>query len=277
MTSMTNGLADSRPQYRARNTHILNILTVTVFLLSVASLYMGLFWAGTDIQQGEVQRIFYLHVGSYVGGFTAFLTTVVAGLMYLWKRDLKWDRLALASVEVGLPMMTVTLLTGMAWARPIWNTWWTSDPRLNSMAVMWLIYAAYLTLRGSIDDPERRARFAAIYGILAFISVIYVFIVIRIRPDTLHPVVVGPSPVESANVQGDFEVRTDSRIGATMAVASFAWMLLPLVLIWYRVRVENLAQYARVLKARLLGETQYDEKASEFTLTSPAKQKIEGV
>src|SRR5260221_9526135 len=117
--------------------------------------------------------------------------------MYVRTRDLKWDRLAVATVEVGLPLMTITLLTGMAWAKPIWLTWWTSDPRLNSMAVMWLMYAAYLTLRGGIENPERRMRYAAVYWILCFFSVIVVFFITPFRTDTLHPVGFWPIPVES--------------------------------------------------------------------------------
>jgi len=139
------------------------------------------------------------------------------------------------------------------WPRPIWSTWWTGDPRLNSMAVMWLRYAAYLTLRGAINSPDRRARLAAVYGILAFVSVIYVFMIIRVRTDTLHPVVIGPS-VSNPAAEGEFEVRTDARIGMTMGIASVAWMLTAGTLVWHRLRAENTAERVQMLKMRLLNQ-----------------------
>src|SRR5215813_5948035 len=137
--------AQVQENYSVNRTRLLNILTIITIVTMTAAILMALFYAGTDQQQGNVQRIFYMHVGGFTGGATAFFITVVAGIAYLRTRNPKWDRLALAGVEMGLPLMTVTLITGSIWARPIWNTWWTSDdPRLNSMAVMWLLYAAYL-------------------------------------------------------------------------------------------------------------------------------------
>ncbi len=239
-------------EYPANRTHLLNILSIVTILAIGATFYLALFYAGTDVDQGDVQRIFYMHVGAFTGGSTAFFLTVVAGIMYLISRDPKWDRLAISSVEIGLPLMLITLVTGMVWARPIWNTWWTGDPRLNSMAVMMLMYAAYLTLRAAIENPERRARFAAVYGIIAFVSVIYVFIVIRIRPDTLHPVVIGPSPVES-QAKGTFGLQ-DSHMIVTISVSSIAWMLAAITLTWHRVRLENVAERIRARKMQLLSQ-----------------------
>ncbi|MCS6872146.1 MAG: cytochrome c biogenesis protein CcsA [Anaerolineae bacterium] len=240
-------------KYPVWRTRLLLGLSVVTFLSMFVMLYMAFFYAGTDAVQGHAQRLFYVHVSSYAGGSVAFFITVIAGVAYLITRNIKWDRLAVSSVEVGLPMMTVCLVTGSAWARPIWNTWWTADPRLNGMAVMWLLYAAYLVLRGAIEDPDRRARFAAIYGILAFASVVYVFLIPRVRTDTLHPVVIGPS-VANPNAEGGFEVRTDPRIGATMGVAMTWWCLAAVVLTWHRVRLENTAARLQALKARFLAK-----------------------
>jgi heme exporter protein C len=240
-------------EFPANRTRILQALTVVTVLGMILTFYLALFYAGTDVEQGNVQRIFYVHVGAFTGGATAFFITVVAGIVYLVTRNRAWDHLALASVEVGLPLMTITLITGAVWARPIWNTWWTGDPRLNSMAVMWLLYAAYLTLRSALPNPDRRARLASVYGILAFVSVIYVFIVIRVRTDTLHPVVIGPSPV-NPSAKGEFEVRTDLHIGLTLGIGSIFWMLTAITLMWYRLRMESVAERVETLKMRLLSQ-----------------------
>src|SRR5260221_10505150 len=247
---METGVLD---RYSPGRTRFLNILTVATAISMALALGVALFYASTDQVQGDVQRIFYVHVSAFTGGATAFFVTVIAGIAYLRTRAPKWDRLAVASVEIGLPLVTVTLLTGMIWAKPIWNTWWTSDdPRLNSMAVMWLLYAAYLTLRGAIDNPERRMRYAAVYGILAFVSVIYVFIVIRIRPDTLHPCVFSPC-LATSQAQGKPSLE-DPKMIVTISVSSVAWMLTAGTLTWHRLRMENVAERVRTIKARLMAQ-----------------------
>jgi heme exporter protein C len=245
--------AEALDNYSPNRTRLLNILTVITAITLAVAIFSALFLAETDAQQGNVQRIFYMHVGAFSGGATAFFITVIAGVAYLRTRNPKWDRLAVASVEMGLPLMTITLITGIVWSRPTWNTWWAGDdPRVNSMAVMWLLYAAYLTLRAAVDNPERRMRFAAVYGILAFISVLYVFFVIRFNSQTLHPVVLGPSPIES-NAKGSFGVK-DPRMIFTISLSSIGWMLLAFTLIWHRLRMENMAERIRMLKLRVLSQ-----------------------
>ena len=228
----------------------LRILTILTVLGLVTTLYLGLGRAGTDIMQGEIQRIFYIHMPSFFGAFMAFGATVIGGILYLVKRDDKWDRLAVAGVEVGLALATINLVTGSIWARPIWNTWWTWDPRLTSAAIMVLTYAAYLMLRAGIDNSQTRRRFASVYGILAFSTVILTLVIIRIRPDTIHPVVVGESP---QNAQGTFDATTGVVL-ALLPSLLFYSTLLPITLMWYRIRLENLLDAVEHKKITLLSE-----------------------
>lgn len=241
--------------YAPMRTRLLNGLTLISAALMLLTFGMALFYAGTDTTQGNVQRIFYMHVGSFGAAFVAFGTTVAGGALYLITRNLRWDKLALAGVQVGLPLSTITLITGAIWARPTWNAFWVRDPRLDAMLVMWAVYAAYLILRGAVHQPDQRARFAAIYGILAMVSVIYVTVVIRIRPDTLHPINIAPEvstyiTAEGAS-KGNFSVTTDQRIGVTMGISSLAWCVLAGVMIWHLVRVANLNEQVAILRMRL--------------------------
>lgn len=231
-----------------RRTLILRVLSVVTLVAVAIGAYMGLVYAGMDVTQGQVQRIFYFHVASFSGAFIAFCATVLGGAIYLRTRSPKWDTLALAGVEVGLVLALVNLVTGMVWSRPIWNTWWTWDPRLTSAAIMCLTYAAYLMLRNGIENPEQRRRFASVYGILAISTVIITFAIIRIRPDTIHPAVIGPS---AQNAEGGFEM-TDS-MRTALGVNSFIWsVLVPLTLIWWRIRLQNLSDRVQAKKAELL-------------------------
>jgi heme exporter protein C len=233
--------ASSRPR-------LLTALTIVTIIAVIFGLYLALFWVGTDVDQGQVQRIFYIHLSAFAAAFIAFSATVVGGVLYLRTRNVKWDTLALAGVEVGLALALINLTTGMVWARPIWNTWWTWDPRLTSEAIMILTYAAYLMLRNGIENPDQRRRMAAVYGILAMTTVIITLMITRIRPDTIHPVVIGPSP---QNTEGGFEMTR--RISTTIGINSAIWsILVPATLIWYRVRLENLAERVNALKAKLV-------------------------
>ncbi|MFW5709148.1 MAG: cytochrome c biogenesis protein [Chloroflexota bacterium] len=229
-------------------TRLLYILTTITVLATAFGLYMALGYARTDLEQGNVQRIFYIHMPAFFGAFLAFGATVLGGIQYLRTRKAKWDTLALAGVEVGLVLALVNLVTGSIWARPIWNTWWTWDPRLTSAAIMVLTYAAYLMLRSGIENPETRRRFASVYGIVAITTVILTLVIIRIVPETIHPAVIGPSP---QNAEGTFEATAN--VAAALGFNFIVWgLLLPVALMWWRIRLENRSEDVHRAKMELL-------------------------
>src|SRR5688572_26003090 len=245
---MPGSASDVSPTRAESRPRLLTILTIVTVLAVAFGLFLALFWVGTDVDQGQVQRIFYIHLSSFAAAFVAFSGTVVGGILYLRTRSVKWDTLALAGVEVGLALALINLATGMVWARPIWNTWWTWDPRLTSEAIMILTYAAYLMLRNGIENPDQRRRMASVYGILAMTTVIITLMITRLRPDTIHPVVIGPSP---QNAEGAFEMT--QRISTTIGINSAIWsILIPWTLIWYRIRLQNPAERVNALKAKLI-------------------------
>jgi heme exporter protein C len=109
--------------------------------------YEALWVAPTDQIQGDVYRIIYYHVPSAWTAFVFLAVNFVASIVYLVRRNLKADAVAVSAAEVGLVFCTVVLVTGPIWARPVWGIWWTWDWRLTSTLVMWLIYISYLVLR----------------------------------------------------------------------------------------------------------------------------------
>jgi heme exporter protein C len=170
-----------------------NILAAAlVFLLLAAAAYASFFIAPSDAKQGLIYRILFLHVSSAWTGLTAFLIGFVGNLLYVWKRQPRWDWLGVSAVEVGLAFTTVVLVTGPIWAHPVWGIWWTWDARLTSTFVMWLLYVSYLLLRTLVEEPDRRALFSALFGIFAFLDVPLVFGSIRWwRTQHPQPIVMG--------------------------------------------------------------------------------------
>jgi heme exporter protein C len=120
---------------------------------------------------GETQRIVYVHVSVAWFGLIGLLLTAGSGFMYLLRRNVAWDRWAQAAAEVGWICATLTLVTGSLWAHEAWNTWWTWDPRLTTSLILWTIYAGYFVVRGSIADPHRRGRAAAVLSIVGALDV----------------------------------------------------------------------------------------------------------
>ena len=120
----------------------------------------------TEAKMGVVQRIFYFHVPSAMAGFLGVVLCAICSALYLWTRDRRLDRVAHASAELGVLFFTIVLLTGPIWARPVWGVWWTGEVRLTSTLVLWLMYAGYLILRQSAENPEQAARWAAVLGIV---------------------------------------------------------------------------------------------------------------
>jgi len=170
-----------------------NILAaIVVLLLLGAAAYAAFFVAPTDVKQGLIYRILYLHVASAWTGLTSFFLCFVANLLYVWRRQPKWDWLGVSAAETGLAFTTVVLVTGPIWAHPVWGIWWTWDARLTSTFVLWLLYVSYLVLRTLIEEPDRRGLLSALFGIFAFIDVPLVFGSIRWwRTQHPQPVIMG--------------------------------------------------------------------------------------
>ena len=168
------------------------ILGAVAILLVIAAAYAAFFIAPEERTMGLIQRIFYFHVASAWSGFTAFFLCFSGNLLYVWKRDQKYDWLAVSGAEVGLAFTTVVLITGPIWAHPVWGIWWTWDARLTSTFVLWLLYVSYLLLRTLVEEPDRRALLSSVFGIFAFLDVPLVFGAIRWwRTQHPQPVIMG--------------------------------------------------------------------------------------
>jgi len=168
------------------------ILGLLTLCLVVASAYASFYVAPLERTMGPIQKIFYFHAASAWAGMTAFMVCFVANLLYVWRRQVKWDWLGVSCAEVGLVFTTVVLITGPIWAKPVWGIWWTWDWRLTSTFVMWLLYVSFLLLRTLVEEPDRRALFSALFGIFAFLDVPLVYFSIRWwRTQHPQPVVLG--------------------------------------------------------------------------------------
>ena len=169
-----------------------------LFLVAVvaiaAALVRVIYFTPFEAVQGPAQKIFYLHLPAALDAFMAFGVVALSGIAYLWLGDLRLDRAAESSAEVGVVFTTVVLVTGPLWARPVWGTWWTWDARLTLTLFLWFIYVGYLVLRGAIDDRALRARYSAILGILGSLLIPFIHLSVYLFR-TLHPrpIVIKPS------------------------------------------------------------------------------------
>ena len=125
----------------------------------------------TEIEQGFVQKIMYIHVPSVIVTYLAFFVTFAFGIAYLWKRLLVFDRIAKVSAEIGLIFCAMVLLSGAIWGRPTWGTYWVWDARLTTTLLLFLIFLGYFLLRLSVQDREKEARFASVLGIIGFLDI----------------------------------------------------------------------------------------------------------
>jgi heme exporter protein C len=155
--------------------------------LAVAAAYVRVIWfTPPEATQGLAQKIYYLHLPAALNAYIAFGVVAVTSIVYLWLRDPRADRLAESSAEVGLLFTTVVLTTGPIWGKPIWGTWWTWDARLTLTLFLWFIYAGYLVLRGAVTEPEMRARYSAVLGILGALLIPFIHMSVYLFR-TLHP------------------------------------------------------------------------------------------
>jgi heme exporter protein C len=141
---------------------------------------------------GTIQRIFYFHLPQGIYSYLAALMLGFGSVMYLATRDLKWDRFNYCVAELGVLVASLSLMTGMIWGRPVWNTWWSGDARSNLQLMLDLLFIGYLMLRAYLPEREKRARLATVFGFLAALDVPFNYMVTR-WVNTLHPQpVLGP-------------------------------------------------------------------------------------
>ena len=190
-----------------------------------------------DAMQGVIQKILYVHVPCAFASYAGFFVTALGSGLYLWKREDRYDRLALAGAEVGVVFCTLTLLSGPIWAKGTWGQWWVWDPRLSVTLLLWFLYLAYLLLRSFTEGSERTARFAAVYGLMGATAIPLNYYAIELF---------GGAAMHPDNLER-------GSLGQGMGLPFLMSVLTGLVAVWYlvvaRLDLENL----RVQSAARLG------------------------
>ena len=228
-------------------------LSVVSAVLMLIALYMALVWApeATNLAtpaERYAQRIFYFHVSAAWLGFLAFIVAAIVSALYLLTRRERWDIWALSSVEMGIAFFTMVLISGSIWAKPTWNVWWTWDPRLTISTICLLLYVGYVMLRGAIDNPDRQARFAAVYALIAAISVPINWMAIRWWR-TIHPAVIVPGNNADEAV-GGFGLSQNIEIALYFCV--FAFTVFYITLMFHRIKLEYSRRQVDTLKQQIL-------------------------
>src|SRR5277367_5427289 len=203
------------------------ILGVLTAILLIYALYQALVVAPTEQTMGDVQRIFYYHVPSAWTAFILFFVNFGASIFYLVKRRPAADMVALTAGEVGVVFLTVNLVTGPIWARPVWGIWWTWDWRLTSTLVMWLIYVSYLLLRRFSSGAETPTLAAAL-AVLGALCVPFVYFSIWFfRTQHPQPVMGGGGSI-------------DPRMMHALLINWLAFSCFAFMVCWSRYRLEKL-------------------------------------
>lgn len=221
----------------------LKILSIISFILVGCSMAMVLWYAPVEVTMGAVQKLFYFHISNAWVGMLGFLVAAAAGILYLKSHDQRWDIVGVAAVEISLVFFFAAIVLGSIWAKPSWGTYWTWEPRLTTAAIVELIYIANLLFRQSLDDPDRRARYSAVYVIVGSVSVPITFLSIRLFR-TIHPVVISTG-------QG-IEMNMESKMLATMFVCIAVFSIVFVTLLWHHIRLGQMALVIERLKMNLL-------------------------
>ena len=186
-------------------------------LLVLVSLGMGV-TAPLDENQGSLVRLMFVHVPAAWLSYLAYIGTGLFGLLYLVQRQLRWDRLAMASAEIGVVFTLATIVGGMLWAKPTWGAYWVWDASLTTTALSLVVYGGYLLIRSLIDDPEKRARIAAVVGIVGTLYVPINYMAVEWWR--------GVHQTQTVKLLGGLRFDASPIYGVTLLVATVAFSLL---------------------------------------------------
>jgi heme exporter protein C len=240
------------------------ILGLAAVISLAAAAVLGLLVVPADLNQGDAQRIMYVHVGSAWVAYLSFGLTALAGVLWLWRRDPRFDAVALAGAEIGVIFTAFAIWGGMMWGRPVWGVYWQwEDPRLTTTALLLALYVGYLLLRRFTDDPARRAARAAVVGLIAAVDIPIVhFSVLWWRGLHQGPTIGDPSKVLNPSAPLQFVLALLSML------AAFTLVWVYLLIRRYQLarldwRLEEAARRGRIAAARgpALGAAGVEEPA----------------
>ncbi|HEX8697207.1 MAG TPA: cytochrome c biogenesis protein CcsA [Myxococcaceae bacterium] len=194
--------------------------------------YIGLAVAPPDREMGEVQRIMYVHVPAVWIALVALTLNFIASVTYLFKPSWKTDSLAEATAEVGLMFGAVGVLLGAIWGRPTWGVYWTWDPRLTTAAIMLVAYMGYMALRRFVEDPEKRATWSAVVGIIAAVDLPIIWFSVKWWR-SLHQVQSSPSTMDPSMV-------------TPLRISAFGFLAFMILFILHRYRIAMSERQAEV-------------------------------
>jgi heme exporter protein C len=184
-------VADLSP---VKSSLLTKILYGSMAATMLAAFYFIFLYAEIEKTMGAVQKIFYMHVPSAWVAFLAFFVTFVFSILFLIKRKRIFDTYAYVSAEIGVVFTIIVLTTGPIWAKSSWNTWWAWEPRLTTTLILFFLFVAYLMVRQMDGVWDKKARLAAVFGIIGFADVPIVFFAIRWWQSKFHPIVFGEGP-----------------------------------------------------------------------------------
>ncbi len=218
---------------------LMDVLFALTAILMVVNLYLIFLWVPKEAVQGNVQRIFYLHLPVAWISYLAFFLVFIFSALHLRKRNGKWDRWAHSCAELGVVFTSVTIVSGIIWAKPIFGVWWTWDARLTTTALLWLIYVGYLMVGAYSESPEKSSRLRAAVGILGFVVVPINYLSVYLW-DTVHV-----EPI----IGGGEESFLSSEMYTTLMFSLFTFTLLFFALLKVRVMLRGNEEVAAELQS----------------------------
>ena len=219
-------------------------LSIASAVLICAAFALVFFYAPNDADQGFIQKIFYLHVPMAIVALCGFVAGGIYGIKYLRSGDRAHDLKSYVAIHLSLILGVGVLVTGSIWARAAWGHWWVWDePTLVSFLIVFLLYACYQPLRFSIEDPERQARYASVFAIVAGTFVPLNFMAVRMAESLTHPRVLSTT---GGAMPGEM------RLTFYLALAGMACLF---VTLWkYELASKSASIQLRSLKRRLAGD-----------------------